>query len=65
MFTAQHYRALADWLRDADVDPRSRQVVSAALAQKLSQDNHRFDRRRWLKDAGAWVEPQQLELCSM
>jgi hypothetical protein len=55
MFSKRHYEYLADWLRDAsmavaDID---RRLVASSLADRLSRDNPRFDRKRFLAAAGA------------
>ena len=57
MFSRQHYTFLADFFANASlcVEPRDRRLVASALADRLGADNPRFDRRRFLIAAKAYL----------
>lgn len=59
MFSKRHYEFLDDFFANASlcVDPRDRRLMASALADRLGADNPRFDRRRFLIAAKAYLEP--------
>ena len=57
MFTKQHFQALAKLLKETDAT--TKQQLALDLAKLFSEDNPRFDRKKFFKASGLLLGESQ------